>query len=183
MKKTLTKSFAVLAAAFLLQVTTSENANAFFIEPYIGVGFGKADIGTSDSSSHTALGLRAGTEFAGLAFAALDASMMKSKIDTATARKFNRTTIGAVAGVDLPLIRAWFGYNFKDDWSGDDNNTLFDLEGKSTKLGVGLGMLPFIEINLEYIMFSADKFVLSGSSSDSDAEDNTVLLSVSLPLP
>lgn len=181
MKKTLTNSFAVLAAIFVLQVSNS--AHAFYIEPYIGVGFlGDAETGsTSDKSSHTALGLRAGTSIVGLAFAGLDASMMKSKLDFSGSPKFDRTTIGVVAGIDLPLIKAWFGYNLKDDWKGD--NVSYDYVGKSTKLGVGFGMLPFIEINLEYLMYSADEVETSSTTVDSDFKDNSVILSVSLPLP
>lgn len=181
MKKTFTYSLAAIAAVFVLQ--TSVSAHAFFIEPYVGIGFlGDAESGSSsDKSSHTALGARAGTSIMGLAFAGLDASMMKSKVDSSGDPEFDRTTIGVVAGVDLPLIRAWAGYNFKDDWKGDNVN--YDLTGSSTKIGVGLGMLPFIEINLEYLMYSADEIESGSVTSSSDFKDNSVILSVSLPLP
>lgn len=181
MKKTLTHCLAAVAAIFVLQ--TSVSAHAFFIEPYVGVGFlGDAESGSSsDKSSHTALGLRAGTGILGLAFAGLDASMMKSKVDSTGDPEFDRTTLGVVAGVDLPLVRAWVGYNFKDDWKGDSVN--YDLTGKSTKLGVGLGMLPFIEINLEYLMYTADDIETASTTTSSDFKDNSVILSVSLPLP
>ena len=88
----------------------------------------------------------------------------------------SRVALGVVAGARLPLIDAWVGYNFSDKFefdpaiSGEDS-----VDGTSVKFGVGLGFIPFVNVNLEYITFTGD-------NDNLDVDTTTYLLSVSLPL-
>lgn len=178
-----TKKLTAIGLLVFATVGFTSNAHAVFFEPYLGLGVGKYKNGTTDKSTlGTHLGLRVGTEFAAIAFAGLDLSIAKSKLDTSPSQDYDRTMVGAVAGVDLPLVRAWIGYNFMDNFKFDTTPSA-ELEGSSVKLGVGFSIFPFIKLNVEYIMYSADKYKVSGTSTNSSAEENTILVGIGIPLP
>ncbi|MEZ4873767.1 MAG: hypothetical protein R2827_16300 [Bdellovibrionales bacterium] len=77
---------------------------------------------------------------------------------------------GIDVGLDLPMIRAWIGYNFTNTYSFD--NPLFGDDydgGGAMSLGLSLGFIPFIEINAEYM-----------TSSDGGSDVDFLLLSAEL---
>jgi len=136
-------------------------------------------------------GLRLGYTAPVLFWAALDAQMGTNKFVTDASGIVpdgdgTRTSLGITAGVDLPiLLRAWAGYGFSDQFELKTSAGKDTYKGTNTKVGVGFTMLPFVSVNVEYIMRKYTE-----SSGDRGAfstylqklEHNTVLLSLSLPL-
>lgn len=198
------KLFSVL---FALLLATGTAQAGVMIEPYLGYESGtqsakfkssylpspNTDLGGVIGAS--ALGARLGYNVLGF-WAALDymAGSGTVKYDTSTIKDsdLTRSTLGVTAGFDFPiLIRAWAGYILKDDSTFKGSGTETTLSGGGYKLGVGFQGLPFISLNLEYLVrnFNSHK----GSAQDAGAgynfdqsyneyRHNTYLLSVSLPL-
>jgi hypothetical protein len=183
--------------AVIFGISSVSNAS-LMVEPYLGYEFGKqtnkavgGSTETTSDSTNPALGLRLGYSFM-LPWVALDYTMGSGTIKaTAGDTDFSRTSLAAVVGVDLPvLVRAWAGYGFTNDFTLKGSGGLSDtkVKGTYTKVGVGTTMLPFVSINLEYIMHKATKINLAGSGEvDVDTvystfDNNTYMLSVSLPL-
>ena len=177
------------------------------IEPYIGYETGtqsakfkssylpSANTDLGGIVSATALGARLGYNVLGF-WAALDymATSGTLKYDTSTLKDsdLTRSTLGVTAGFNFPiLLRAWGGYIWQDDSKFKGTGTETTLSGGGYKLGLGFSGLPFVSLNLEYIVrnFNSHK----GSAQDAGAgynfdqsyneyRHNTYLLSVSLPL-
>jgi hypothetical protein len=173
------KLFAVCA---LIIGFSSVSHAGIMLEPYLGYEMGttKDNDGKLDG---TQLGLRLAWTAPIMFWAGLDYTMgvsAKFKPDASGAPDSDakRSTLYAVAGVDFPiLLRAWFGYGFKNELKLDDYDQ--KLEGTSTKLGVGFTGLPFVSLNLEYLMEDYDK--VNGNSLSTHSKNNAYVLSVSLP--
>jgi hypothetical protein len=177
----------LLLPLFLVTMFTL-NANALFLEPY--VGFQKGTYATAtEALTHdgVVLGGRVGTDIAVLFFAGLDVMTVMSGTAEGTTNSgdFSRTAIGAVFGVDLPLVKAYVGYNFQDNFSIKDSaGTTTDFEGVSTKIGVGVSVFPLTSVNLEYINNDVSE-ASSGSTtvtSGLDSNLGTYLISVSISI-
>lgn len=71
-----------------------------------------------------------------------------------------RNQLGAVIGVDVPFgVRLYAGYGFQNDLNL--KNGVSELKfsgGNSTKIGIGLGMIPLLSINFEYCVNKYNKF-------------------------
>ncbi|MAE73098.1 MAG: hypothetical protein CL675_03310 [Bdellovibrionaceae bacterium] len=174
-----------LLASSLVFGASSALAQGVFVEPYLGIDFlGEYDLGNNNSDDYTSqfIGARAGyTGIAGLVFVGADVMYGTGGTFTdvyggSDRDVDSRVALGVVAGARLPLIDAWVGYNFSDKFefdpaiSGEDS-----VDGTSVKFGVGLGFIPFVNVNLEYITFTGD-------NDNLDVDTTTYLLSVSLPL-
>ena len=175
-----------LLASSLVFGASSALAQGVFVEQYLGIDFlGEYDLGNNNSDDYTSqfIGARAGyTGIAGLVFVGADVMYGTGGTFTdlygGSDRDIDsRTAVGVTAGVRLPLIDAWVGYNFMDTFKFDGaiSGTADETEGSSVKFGVGLGFIPFVNVNLEYITFSDDE-------DGYDLDTTTYLLSVSLPL-
>ena len=146
------------------------------LEPYLGYEMGKTDPGDGELNG-TVLGARIAWTaplifWLGADIATSVSEEAKRSLGTDDAK---RTVVGAVVGVDFPiLVRAWLSYGFLNDLKVDSAK----LEGTQTKVGVGFTGLPFVSLNLEYIKDAWDKS--EGQSIDSKNE--AYMLSVSLPL-
>lgn len=162
-------------------VSLSLNSHAILIEPIIGMGTTTYEAaasslnGDDDAPTSVYTGLKLGTELidvgVGSLFVTADYRMTSSKLKLAgNSIDFNRTLLGLNAGVDLPLVRAWVSHYFQDkmDFSG---NLIEDAENSTTGVGVSLGFIPFVEINVELLKTSGD-----------DQDIDTLIASVSLPL-
>lgn len=190
------KLFATIAMVFGF----SSAAHAgIMIEPYLGYGFGNIDYkavgGTTeytDKLSGTGLGLRLGYQFF-LPWVALDYTMIsgkgKSGVAGADDYDYSGDSLGAVVGVDLPVMfRFWAGYGFTNNFTQKGTGGASDskLKGTYTKLGVGWTVLPILSINLEYQMNDwkkGDSGAGEANISDSYStfKHNTTMLSVSAP--
>ncbi|UXR66140.1 hypothetical protein EZJ49_07740 [Bdellovibrio bacteriovorus] len=149
------------------------------VEPYLGYEFGK----TTDPDGKltgSQLGLRLAYKTPLMLWVGADYTMgVSGEVDPDSTPKEDakRTTLSGVVGIDFPiLLRAWLGVGFTNDLKLDSGK----LTGKNMKLGVGFTGLPFVSLNLEYIKDTWDEF--DGNSLTTDAQNESYVLSVSLPL-
>jgi len=191
------KILAIIAVA----IGMSSTAHAgILIEPYLGYEMGDLKykyvpaIGGpefTDKASGVSYGMRLGYKFL-LPWIALDYSggTATVKPDTGTDYDLTKSSLGAVVGVNLPLIRAWAGYGFTNEMTikgtGGSNDT--KLKGNYLKAGVGLGFIPFVSVNLEYKINELKKVDLGAGAGEIDKsllydswKHDTIMLSVSVP--
>lgn len=187
----------VLAAVSLVLTMSSVAQAGILLEPYLGYETGAIEAefislpGTTltNKSSGTAMGLRLGYQFL-LPWVALDYTTASGKYDKAslgTDGNYSKSALGAVVGVDLPLIRGWLGYGFSNSMTAKPStggDTTF--KGSYTKVGVGFGFIPFVSLNAEYQINKFDKYDSNGietkvSDTYNKFDYNTVLVSVSVP--
>lgn len=181
--------------AFAVGFSLSAQAG-IMIEPYLGYETGdvKTKLKTGDTREYTdttagsALGLRLGYKFL-LPWAALDYTMGTGTYKDESSNvspDYSKTSMGAVVGVDLPIIRAWAGYGFSNEatikYTGGD----VKLKGTYTKVGVGFTPLPLASLNVEYKINTYTKWETGGASfTVNDYYDtyshNTIIASVSIP--
>lgn len=167
--------------ALIMGFSSVSNAG-LLLEPYLGYEMGttKDPDGKLDG---TQMGLRVAWTAPIMFWAGVDYTMgVSAKLkpdDSAIADSdAKRSTLYGVVGVDFPiLLRGWFGYGFKNELKADDWDTKY--EGTSTKIGVGFTGLPFISLNLEYLMEEFDK--ADGTTLATKAKNTGYVLSVSLP--
>ena len=173
-----------VAASFAL---TSPAHAGLLIEPYLGYGFsGKVEIAPDKEDISgltygarfgvTSLGFMVGAEYMGT----------QTKIDLPGDNTLNSTNIGIFAGYNFPiLLRAYATYFFYNTAKADFaiNSNSFDVEGNGLKLGVGYKGLPFVSLNLEYLMQTYKKAKIGGTNFDLNPnwKTNTLMFTVSLP--
>lgn len=146
-------------------VATAIPSQALILEPVLSYENGKLDrSGVTDKHNGILVGGRVGSSILGLFYAALD--YRTGSVDFDRGGDGERTIMGLHFGADLPLIRAWGGYNFKDEL----DYGIGIVDGTSITLGVGLGMIPFIELSAEYVRMS-----------EGDDSDESFFVSVSAP--
>jgi hypothetical protein len=191
----------IFAVSLFLTFSSLVNAGVL-LEPYIGYEFAKNAVskvtyvvgsdagGTTNGSTY---GLRLGYKLPVLAWVALDASMGTGKFkpdnvfDFTDDQTSDRTVLGVTAGIDLPIfLRVWAGYGFSDQMSLKDSaGTKDTFKGTNTKIGIGLGFIPFVSVNIEYIMRKyTDGTLATGetfSSVYSKAEQTSTMISISAP--
>lgn len=159
--------------AVLLGVSSISQAG-ILVEPYVGYEMGKTE-NPDGKLEGTQAGLRLAWKSPVMLWLGVDGTFGvsgKAKPDNFPETDVTRTTIYAVAGVDLPiLLRGWVGYGFSDELKFDSGTE----KGTSTKIGVGFTGLPFVSLNLEYVTEKID-------SNNLDLKNNAYVLSVSLPL-
>ncbi|MFV8258928.1 hypothetical protein ACNQKP_14060 [Bdellovibrio bacteriovorus] len=150
------------------------------LEPYLGYETGK----TTDPDGKidgTVFGARVAYKTPIMLWVGVDGAFGlsgTSKPDAGGDETSKRSSVYGVVGIDLPiLLRGWLGVSLKNEVDLEDSGK---LSGKSTKLGVGFTGLPFLSLNLEYLKDTFDE--LDGNSLATDAQSETVMFSVSLPL-
>lgn len=149
---------------------TATQAQAFFIEPFLGYEMGHGD---SDDLSGIQFGARLGGNTLGFMYgvdytkATLENDQTNAETDT--------TDLGVVVGYEFPiLLRAYYVHFLKSE-------TDSDLEGDGgSKIGIGYTGLPFLAINFEMITRKYDE--LNGASI-AESEVDTYAISLSIPLP
>lgn len=192
-------------AAFALVFGISSLAQAgILIEPYLGYQMGQPKYtyassvpsfggqSGSDNVSGAALGLRLGYKLL-LPWIALDytGTTGTAKPDSKFSSKdydYTQTSLAAVVGVDLPVIHVWAGYGFSNQatYVGSGGNNDMKFKGNYVKAGVGFGFIPFINLNVEYIMNNFNRVDVGNGEQDrgdifSELKSDSILLSVSLP--
>jgi hypothetical protein len=177
------------------------------IEPYLGYEITRnsatvnaaylsspVDVDKGGNTTGVNYGLRLGYKLPVMFWFALDADMGSGnqKYDNSLLfpdDSYTRTVMGITAGVDLPiLLRAWVGYGFSDQLTLKHGSTSDTLKGTNTKVGLGFKMIPFMSVNLEYIMrtytdASGDTYTSPTTFSTvySKATQSTALVSISVP--
>lgn len=193
----------LLSLIMLIGLSVS-NANAgVLLEPYLGYQStvttlalgGAAAPATGDikiDNSGLTFGARLGYQFS-MVFAAVDYSTgtLKGSLKeqpvgaNMTTEDQSITNLGVTVGADFMMIRPYLGYIFDAQSKGSNTTTM----GTAMKLGVGLGFIPKVKINLEYLMstFTKSKDSAGNESTFSDsgffksASGAGFFLGVSLP--
>jgi hypothetical protein len=183
--------------AFLLMTWALPAHAGLLLEPYVGYEMGSAEVSSSgltakyDTSGIT-VGGRVGFTMP-IFFAALDYSMANGKANLTsgpgTSPDLSRSSLFAVVGASLPLIRVYGGYGFLHELTMKDASGDGVFKGSALKLGASFTGLPFLALNLEYIMSSLNKYKASSGTESaigtgnpvSDAKANAFMLSVSVP--
>lgn len=166
--------------AVILSLLVGVNASAgILLEPYVGYAIGGTEQATVSDNDITgvAYGGRIGWTLPLVFFAfdystgAFDLEQGSSKTDA------DYTAMGVVAGVSLPVLRIWAGYNFASELKIDSS---VKYEGGGMKAGLGFKMpvLP-ISFNAEYIIDEYDEG--NGLSLVNKMESKILLISVSAP--
>lgn len=139
----------------LVLVSTVANAGGF-IEPYIGMEKGELDFGaggTADTKG-TALGLRAGYQMV-IPWFALDVKMVKGDAETTPVEAdTSYTDLGVTVGASVPFVRPFIGYipSAKMKLEGGGITDEY-AKGTGLKLGVGIKILPLVDINIEQVSY------------------------------
>jgi hypothetical protein len=179
-------------ALIILALGFSAQANAgLLLEPYIGYGgiagdassTGTAAGSVSATGTGVAYGGRVGLTIPFVFFAADYTSIGGSTALTGTiggvsvskSTDFTETALGADVGLNLPFIRVWAGYNFSVN--SKINGT--DYTGTGMRAGLGLGFIPFISINLEYMNTTYASQTSAGTTTT--PSDHVIFGAVSIP--
>ena len=177
----------LLILAIGLGFTSTSHAD-LLVEPYLGYEMGSGSDTNGDFKTDAVnMGARLGWVSPLMLWVALDYNLGVSgnyKPDYAggTNESSKRSTLGAVVGLDFPiLVRGWIGYGFTNEIQLDDANST-KIKGTNTKIGVGFTGLPFISLNLEYIKDDFKDVETDAGDSDFDGDHSSYMLSVSLPL-
>lgn len=178
-----------LLLAFLVCFSASQANAALLLEPVLGYSFGKVSydedrpLGLSDSDSEQMNGMSYGGRvgYQNLGFQ-LGLDYLASNMD-ADGNDFNTNEYAAFVGFEFPiLVRAYAAYVFSGNAkAGQDSGSDLTLSGGTgPKVGVGLTLLPFLDVNVEYRRIGYDTVDLgAGFSRDYDYE--AVMVGVSLP--
>lgn len=167
------KNLLVVAAMVLGFASVSQAG--ILLEPYVGYESSKSD-GATESATGTDMGLRLAYTLPVFFWGGLDVTtgtLKQSGSDDLT-----RTTMGAVVGVNLPILfRLWASYGFSNELKTDAGK----LKGTNTKIGVGFTGLPFVSLNLEMLTDTITEIEAGGISATVDSKSTGYLVSVSLP--
>lgn len=165
------------------------------IEPYLGYEMGDLKRAQPLSSEFTdklsanGMGMRLGYKFL-LPWVALDYTTFSGKAKNGdpalTDYDYTKSQLGAVAGVDLPLIRGWVGHGFSNNFTQKDAGGDVKYTGTYTKVGVGFGFIPFVSLNAEYIINTYEKIDIGGTELQvknifDTFDHKTLLFSISAP--
>lgn len=144
----------LLLALSVVFVTTAANAGGF-IEPYVGIMKGTwKSPGSSDvDTKGTSLGLRAGYQMV-IPWFALDVKMTKGTAETSPEADLSYTDLGVTVGASVPFVRPYIGYIPKAKTKVESSGASFDYEGTGLKLGLGIKILPLVDINIEKVDYT-----------------------------
>ena len=191
---------ALAVVLFSLSLTSIKAQAGILLEPYLGYKFGSVNStnGTSNSSpgtanSYTTNGLVYGGRLGirvPLVFFAADYSMASGKMNgSGIDSDMTQSSLFAVAGLNLAIIRAWVGYGFMNNLTQKLGAGDVTYEGSALKAGLGFSGIPFVSINLEYIQDTFTKYTspangqqdISAANQISDASGKSLMFSISLP--
>lgn len=206
MSSKLSSALVLLSTTVLLAFAPQKAAAGILIEPSLGYAIGDLNVGIAPGIGGgtlkydlkgVSLGARLGYAFP-LVFLALDTNFIdgssKAKSDdapnaTAKDSDVKMTTVAAVVGLDLPLIRVFVGpftQKTKSQGSGSESS----YKGEGIKAGVSFTGLPFVALNLEYFSTKYSSVtddgveyeVGPGNAVYDSMKSSMILATVSLPL-
>lgn len=140
-----------------------------FIEPNIGIQKGEVTYsnGSTEDSKGTALGLRLGYQMV-IPWVALDVRMSKGTVESSPESDYSGTDIGITAGASVPFLRPFVGYVPAAKQKFEAGGASNELEGNALKLGLGIKLLPLIDINIDQTTYTFKK--MDGVDLTSDAK-------------
>lgn len=151
------------------------------VEPILGYGMGSYKEG-ADKGKMTGMqfGGRAGVGLGPIILAAdIMTGTNEIKPDGGIAADADMTSMGLTALFSPPVLpfRVWAGYAFDVEAKPEGGGK---LEGTALKVGGGYSIIPFVSLNVEYIMTTFDKE--DGVAMTDKMKANTVFVSLSVPL-
>lgn len=172
------KNLIMICAVVL--VSTVAKAGGF-IEPYIGYQTGKVTYtnNVEGDSKGVGLGLRAGYQ-AVIPWIALDVQLGQGKVTGITPEDdYSYTDVGVTAGASVPFLRPFVGYipSVKHKFKSSTGSTS-DYEGSGLKFGVGIKILPLIDINIEQVTYTYKKS--NGLDLVNDAKMKNLMIGVGM---
>ncbi len=170
----------------LILFFSASNASAgLLLEPYLGYNITAIESGNDGTAAKgPMIGGRVGFTFASTFFIALDYSTgdlswePEGGVNVKLEGTMTRT--GVTAGMDIPIapLRAWAGY-YQADYEPSGSGYKYKAEdGTGYKLGLGITVLPIIDINVEYFSGKYDKL---NDVSVSNVKEKGLMLSLSAP--
>ncbi len=162
----------------LVLVGQIANAGAF-VEPYIGMTTGKFKVtGASDTDSKgTALGLRAGYQMV-IPWIALDVKILKGSAETNPESDMSFTDVGITVGASVPFVRPFIGYIPAAKTKLEANGASDEYEGSALKLGIGIKILPLVDINIEKVDYTFKE--VDGISLPDSIKHETLMIGVGM---
>lgn len=182
-----------LLLAFALSYSFQSQAG-LLIEPVVGYSWGKLNSeATGTLVEEDTQGLK-GASYGGrlgyqnfgfqLGVDYLASSMVYGSDDN----KLTTSEFGGFIGYELPiLLRVYAGYIFSGTGTlVSDDSSVDDLKlkgGSGPKIGVGLTLLPFLDMNIEYrsITYKTNSDIYGNSGLDVDFDYNAIMVAFSLP--
>ncbi len=153
-----------------------------FVEPYIGYQTGEFKSGNvTTKDKGTALGLRAGYQMV-IPWFALDVKMYKGKDDADPKGDVTFTDIGVTVGASVPFLRPYIGYIPNTKLKNADSTTTTEIEGSALKLGLGIKILPLVDINIEQTTYNMkDSATVNGVTFNGiDADYKTTMIGLGI---
>lgn len=153
------------------------------VEPYLGYGSGKAEVGSSDSTfTGTVIGAKLGYGMLGLS-AGLDIAKSTMTADgSGSSKNFNMTDMGIFVSYEFPILLKASATYFFDSKSELDGSPKINFKGNGTKLGVGYTLLPLVALNLDYTSYNITDVEYNGVTASASAKASMWMFSVSVPL-
>lgn len=171
-------------AAFVFGATAQKAMAGLYVEPYLGYEKGTLDTGgtSDDDITGTGFGVRLGYSMLSLAFGAEYGTLGGTQEDSSgTESDFDITDMGLFVSYEFPVMFRVFATYILDAKADDGGG---EASGDGMKFGVGYTGFPFIVINLEKISRNYDTYDSNGGGSSAiDVKSDSLMLSVSLPLP
>jgi hypothetical protein len=151
------------------------------IEPIVGIHMGGKDgqAPNRDKFTGNGYGARIGVQKLGL-MAGIDYQSHGITIKDNPTEDASMTETSLFVGYDAPILfRVWAAYLLSGEvkYKGGTGK---DTDGSGFKVGVGLKLIPLLSLNLEYRKYEYAKN--NGNKIDPVSENNSMFLSVSLPL-
>lgn len=146
----------IMVCALVLGASVAQAGG--FIEPYIGIQKGEFtdSVGNSPDSKGTGLGLRLGYQMV-IPWVALDVRMNKGTVDSTTEYDYSGTDVGITVGASVPFLRPFVGYVPTAKQKIEGGGTSNEFEGNALKLGLGIKLLPLIDINIDQTTYTFKK--------------------------
>ncbi|MES2857125.1 MAG: hypothetical protein V4692_14750 [Bdellovibrionota bacterium] len=160
---------ALLTISFLAIAYAPMAKADLLLEPYAGVGVGS--LGTTSGIVTPVVGGRLGYAGTLIDFGVDYAAGVGGSFKSA---KYSSSLLAGFIGIGLPLIHFWAGYGFTSSAKVDEA----DNTGTAVKFGLGLRAIPFVSLNLEYVMNSYTK----QNGSDISTKSDVVIFSIGIPL-
>lgn len=180
----------ILLFALVLGYSIPSHAG-LLIEPVIGYSLGSANLDVevpSDTTQNTSdkesvkgasYGGRLGYQNLGFQLG-LDYLASSMQLD---GDSFQTSEFGGFVGFEFPvLLRVYAGYVFSGTGKLESDDEDLDFKnGSGPKVGIGLTLLPFLDINLEYRSIKYEELEVSNGLANVNADYNAVMLGFSLP--
>lgn len=175
----------LMSLFFVLLFQTPSQAGILF-EPYIGYESGsinykfKGAAGVlypetyKDTATGAAYGGKLGFTFP-FFFFGVDANLFSGtqkydpKLEASPAQQsLTRTTIYALAGINLYKVRLWLGYSPSDQMITKESGTEVTYSGTAMRLGLGYMFVPHFSLNFEYDTHTVTDSTVGGSQRKMD---------------